>query len=369
MSSRRSWNGEPRPRPVDRRGRRPPGHLAWCELVLAAPGPAAVPAASVEPNVPPVYAATPGGRREDAHDHLDAAWSRPRLLAVPALLVGASTPTADAATADHRRPFTREVEPWIPGSPPSTPPAVKLTAACVRRVGARGAGGGVRVQEPEPVVRLRRARSTHRRPGGQRDRPRDTSPAPTAPHRRRSRLRGPQATRTTLRGRVLVLTESGRRHVSPNSWSGSWPSRTRPSTDCLARRSTDCVDRRLAGCSHRSRTARRASAHRAPEPWLVASAARAPVYGRTGGRREDAHTISTRLVRGRAPRRAGPARGQLRRPRRTRRRRIIGGRSPVRSSRGYPGVHRRRRRPSSSRRRASGGSGTGSWRRCSATRT
>ena len=57
------------------------------------------------------------------------------LLAVPALLVGTSTPTADAATADHRRPFTREVEPWIPGSPPSTPPAVKLTAACVRRVG------------------------------------------------------------------------------------------------------------------------------------------------------------------------------------------------------------------------------------------
>ena len=57
------------------------------------------------------------------------------LLAVPALLVGASTPTADAATTDHRRSFVREVEPWIPGSPPSTPPAVKLTAACVRRVG------------------------------------------------------------------------------------------------------------------------------------------------------------------------------------------------------------------------------------------
>ena len=57
------------------------------------------------------------------------------LLAVPAVLVGTSTPSADAATAAHRRPFTREVEPWISGSPPSSPPAVKLTAACVRRVG------------------------------------------------------------------------------------------------------------------------------------------------------------------------------------------------------------------------------------------
>lgn len=44
-------------------------------------------------------------------------------------------PIAANATAASRKPFAVRIEPWIPGSPPSTPPAVDLTAACIRRVG------------------------------------------------------------------------------------------------------------------------------------------------------------------------------------------------------------------------------------------
>ena len=56
------------------------------------------------------------------------------VLGASVVITGTSTLTA-GATAGHRAPFIREVEPWVPGSPPSTPPAVDLTAACVRLVG------------------------------------------------------------------------------------------------------------------------------------------------------------------------------------------------------------------------------------------
>jgi hypothetical protein len=61
------------------------------------------------------------------------------ILGLCALVASTLVVGADASAAPARafgwRPFTRTVEPWIPGQPPSTPPVVDLTAACVRWVG------------------------------------------------------------------------------------------------------------------------------------------------------------------------------------------------------------------------------------------
>jgi hypothetical protein len=56
------------------------------------------------------------------------------VLVASTALVG-SEASAAPARAFGWRPFTRTVEPWIPGLPPSTPPIVDLAAACVRWVG------------------------------------------------------------------------------------------------------------------------------------------------------------------------------------------------------------------------------------------
>ncbi len=60
------------------------------------------------------------------------------LLGLGALVASAFVVGSDASAAPGRafgwRPFTRTVEPWIAGLPPSTPPVVGLTAACVRVV-------------------------------------------------------------------------------------------------------------------------------------------------------------------------------------------------------------------------------------------
>ena len=52
------------------------------------------------------------------------------LLAIS--MTAATAGTAAAAPAPFR---TRTIEPWLPGQPPTTPPAVDLTAPCVRYVG------------------------------------------------------------------------------------------------------------------------------------------------------------------------------------------------------------------------------------------
>ncbi len=52
-----------------------------------------------------------------------------------ATLLGGTIVVAPIAPASAApRPFTRTVEPWIPGQPPTTPPLVNLTAACIRLV-------------------------------------------------------------------------------------------------------------------------------------------------------------------------------------------------------------------------------------------
>ena len=52
-----------------------------------------------------------------------------------ATLLGGTIVVAPIAPATAApRPFTRTVEPWIPGQPPTTPPLVNLTAACIRLV-------------------------------------------------------------------------------------------------------------------------------------------------------------------------------------------------------------------------------------------